>query len=272
MQILTYNFVSIPEFKHSQIITYKGQNVCSQKGLAYPLSDLIMLNHYDPDPSLGLIHHQTLRYILSSNKEKHQKPITCIFSFDLTLHKILNTCTIIPSIFSSLYTQILCQYLGPKPLRANTLDQISRIKMLAFQHVHTFHLVGVCIRIRSFSSVDQHVYVVLTKWAYVCFLNYFTSTFSLTFFILISRPQFHVLVILYQCPITSEQTCYTVIFHITSEMIPLNYSTFCHIYKHNYHAFYHILYLSYKFIQLLRFIWLPYTGELLCQRFRGFSD
>jgi len=104
MQILTYNFVSIPEFKHSQIITYKGQNVCSQKGLAYPLSDLIMLNHYDPDPSLGLIHHQTLRYILSSNKEKHQKPITCIFSFDLTLHKILNTCTIIPSIFSSLYT------------------------------------------------------------------------------------------------------------------------------------------------------------------------
>ena len=95
--------------------------------LAHPLSDHIMISHYDLDPSLDLIHHQMLRCIFSLDQAKHQKPITCIFSFDITLHNIFITCALSPFIFSSLYTQILCQYLGPKPLRTNTLDQILRV-------------------------------------------------------------------------------------------------------------------------------------------------
>ena len=156
-----------------------------QSNIAYPLSDLIMITHYDPDPSLDLIHHQTLRCILSLDQSKHQKPITCIFYFDLKLHKIFITSVLIPWIFSSLYTQILCQYLGSIPrtkyLVPNTLDQ-----NLGFPTCTRFSSCGSeCIHIRSFCSLDERVYVVLTKWTYVYFLNCFTSTFSFTLFILV---------------------------------------------------------------------------------------
>ena len=226
-----------------------------QSYLAYPLSDHIMIRNYVHDPSLDVIHHQTLRCILSLYQAKHQKPITCIFSFDLTLHKIFITCVLSPLIFSFLYNQILCQYLKPKPLMTNTLDQIPRVNTsdqipwtqntldqnLGFPPCTLFSSYGsACIRILSFCSVDQHVYILFTKRTRVYFLNYFTSTFSFTFFILISRPQFHLPILLYHCPITSEQTCYIIIFHITSQLIPLNCPTFFHICKQNYHAFYHI--------------------------------
>ena len=76
---------------------------------------IIHLMSYDPNPSLDCIHHQTLRCILSSDQAQHLKPITCIFSLDLTLHKIFITFTPSPFIFSSLYISFLFQYLRPKP-------------------------------------------------------------------------------------------------------------------------------------------------------------
>ena len=140
--------------------------------LAYPLSDLIMISHYDPDPSSDLIHHQTLGCILSSDQAKYQKPITCIFPFSQTLHEIFITCPLSHLIFSSLYTQILYQQLGPKPVMTNTLDQIPsvnttdqiawtktldlipRTKTFVFQHVHSFPPMGVCI----------YVYTLFVMW------------------------------------------------------------------------------------------------------------
>ena len=117
--------------------------MCQQLYLAHPLSDHIMISHYDLDPSLDLIHHQMLRCIFSLDQAKHQKPITCIFSFDLTLHKIFITSAHIPLIFSSLYSfrpfsipwtkTTQDQYLGPNTqgqyLGPNALDQLPWTKI-----------------------------------------------------------------------------------------------------------------------------------------------
>jgi len=66
----------------------------------YPDVDYTWSNHIkiinfkpsDPDPSLDLIVHQPLRFILGSDQTKHHKPIICIL--DLTLHQILNSCSL----------------------------------------------------------------------------------------------------------------------------------------------------------------------------------
>ena len=117
LQIKTYNFAVIPNFRYTHIIEFKGKNICQHSNLAYPLSHHIMISRFmsfDPNSSLDLIHHEILRCILSPNQEKHQKPITCIFYFDLTLHKIFITHALSPLIFSSLYSFSLYQYLRPK--------------------------------------------------------------------------------------------------------------------------------------------------------------
>ena len=123
---------------------------------------IIHFRPFDLDPSSTTQVHPQFR------SSKAPKPITCIFSFDLTLHKIFITCKPSLLIFSFLYTQILCQYLGPisqtKYLgpktsdqnlesipRTNTSDQkpqiktldqylgpIPRTKTLIFHPIHTF--------------------------------------------------------------------------------------------------------------------------------------
>ena len=91
--------------------------MCKQSDLAHPLSGHTMIIHfrsYEPDPSLDLINHPPLMCILNSDQENHKKRITCIFSFDLTLHRILIPCALIPLIFSYLYSFSLSQCIRAK--------------------------------------------------------------------------------------------------------------------------------------------------------------
>jgi len=63
---------------------------------------------------LELIRHQTLMCILSLDQEKHQNLMTCIFSLNLTIHKISITFTPHTFIFTTLYSLALIQYHGSK--------------------------------------------------------------------------------------------------------------------------------------------------------------
>ncbi len=143
--------------------------MCQQLDPDYPLSYHIMIIHfkpYDLDPSLDRILHQPLRCILSSDQEKHQKPITCIFYFDLTLHMIFITCKHSPLIFSFLYTQILFQYFEPKPqLCCQYSLMVSRFfaVLIIITQYHGrnpwYSLSFIFHPIRAFSSLKVHAYV-----------------------------------------------------------------------------------------------------------------
>ena len=50
---------------------------------------MIHFKPFDPDPSLDLVLHQLVRFLLSSDQAKHHEPITYIL--DLILHQIFKT-------------------------------------------------------------------------------------------------------------------------------------------------------------------------------------
>lgn len=50
----TYNFAALPDFRHTQIITYK--RIVRVLATRSSPSNHIKISHYDPDPLLDLIH------------------------------------------------------------------------------------------------------------------------------------------------------------------------------------------------------------------------
>ena len=68
LQILTHNFAVIPDFKQTQIMTFKEQNRCTQLDLAQPILNHSMIIHFrshDPDPTLN---SRCMKYFRSNHQ------------------------------------------------------------------------------------------------------------------------------------------------------------------------------------------------------------
>jgi len=79
--------------------------------------DIVHFKPFDPDLSLDLVLHQSVRSLHSSDQAMHHQPITCIL--DLILHQIFKTFT------PSLYLMIFFSFYSLRPLHNTTVQNHS---------------------------------------------------------------------------------------------------------------------------------------------------